>query len=127
MPDLKATQQWFFTSEKVKALIDPAVRKALSKFGAFVRQRAKTSIKTRKGTSRPGRPPFSHTGTLKKFIYFSFDPAHKSVVVGPTLAGPASGAPEALEHGTGRTRARPFMTPAFDAESKTDAFKDLVK
>jgi hypothetical protein len=69
--DLKATQQWFFTSDKVKDLIDPAVRKALAKFGAFVRQRAKTSIKTRAGTSRPGRPPFSHTGTLKKFIYFS--------------------------------------------------------
>lgn len=125
--DLKATQQWFFTSDKVKDLIDPAVRKALAKFGAFVRQRAKTSIKTRAGTSRPGRPPFSHTGTLKKFIYFSYDPARKSVVIGPTLAGPMSGAPAALEHGGAGVRPRPFMGPAFAAEAAADQFKDLIR
>lgn len=129
MIDIKTATDWFFTSDKVKNLVDPAIRKALSKFGAFVRTRARTSIKKRKGTSQFGSPPFSHTGTLKKFIFFSFDPAAKSVVIGPTLAGSESGAPEALEFGEGVVGARPFMGPAFDTElaGAADNFRDLIR
>jgi hypothetical protein len=100
----------------------------LSKFGAFVRQRARTSIRKRKGTSPPGQPPYSHVGLLRKFILFAYDQDRKSVVIGPTLTKEESEAPRLLEHGGNtemevrgkarrvRYRPRTFMGPAFEAE-----------
>jgi hypothetical protein len=100
----------------------------LSKFGAFVRQRAKTSIRKRKGTSPPGSPPYSHVGLLRKFILFAYDPTRNSVVIGPTLIRAGSEAPRLLEYGGEavrrtkiktrrlRYRPRPFMRPAFEQE-----------
>jgi hypothetical protein len=118
----------FFDREKVKRSVDAGTRRVLSKFGAFVRQRARTSIRSRKGTSPPGSPPYSHVGLLRKFILFAYDPARKSVVIGPTLIREGSQAPRLLEHGgmgviedqgrkrPARYRPRPFMRPAFAAE-----------
>ena len=126
--DLAAVKGTFFDRAAIVEKLDPAVKKALSKFGAFVRQRSRTSIRQKKGTSPAGQPPYSHTGALKKFIFFGYDPGTKSVVIGPTLAGSQSGAPAALEQGgparlsektktrTVLVRARPYMKPAFDAE-----------
>lgn len=120
----------FFDREKVKRSVDAGTRSVLSKFGAFVRQRAKTSIRNRKGTSPPGSPPYSHVGLLRKFILFAYDPQRKSVVIGPTLTKEGSPAPRLLEHGgtatlviagkarRARYRPRPFMGPAFEEEKK---------
>ena len=122
----------FFDRDKVRRAIDNAAKRAMSKFGAFVRQRARTSIRKRKGVSPPGRPPFSHVGTLRRGILFAFDSARNSVVIGPVPLGSRSGAPERLEYGgtgtvvasrrgggTGATRRylkHPYMQPAFEAE-----------
>jgi len=118
----------FFDRESVQRSVDAATRRVLSKFGAFVRQRAKTSIRSRKGTSPPGSPPYSHVGLLKKFILFAYDASRKSVVIGPTLIRAESIAPRLLEYGgettletkfgskRARYRPRPFMGPAFVAE-----------
>lgn len=118
----------FFDREKVKRAIDANTRRILSKFGAFVRQRAKTSIRDHPGISPPGKPPHSHVGLLRKFIFFAYDAQRRSVVIGPTLLRDDSEAPRLLEFG-GETvrreggkakrlyyRARPFMRPAFEAE-----------
>ena len=124
----QAAKGGFFDREKVRRSVDAATRKVLSKFGAFVRQRARSSIRQRKGTSPPGQPPYSHVGLLRKFILFAYDPDRKSVVIGPTLLREGSQAPRLLEHGgaadhrteTGarrlRYRPRPFMRPAFERE-----------
>lgn len=124
-----AAKRGFFDRETVKRSVDAGTRKVLSKFGAFVRQRAKTSIRRRKGTSPPGGPPHSHVGLLRKFILFGYDPDRKSVVIGPTLTTEGSDAPRLLEHGgettletrdgskPARYRPRPFMGPAFEAET----------
>jgi hypothetical protein len=158
--DAHATTQWFFDRAEVAARIDPEVRKAFSKFGAFVRQRARTSLKYGDRSSAPGQVPTVHrtqtrrktskkTGKatvqrvspLRELIFFAFDPIKDSVVIGPTLGGPNSGAPEAMEHGgvnrfvsNGEVRvahyaARPFMAPAFAAEGEKvpDLFKDLIR
>ena len=123
-----AAKAGFFDREKVQRAVDASTRRALSRFGAFVRQRAKTSIRTKAGTSPPGQPPYSHTGVLKQFLLFAYDAERKSVVIGPTLIREGSPAPRLLEHGgdttiatrTGprraRYRPRPFMGPAFRAE-----------
>lgn len=118
----------FFDTAKVQRAVDRATRQALSKGGAFVRQRAKTSIRRRKKISEPGKPPSSHAGLLRQLIYFGFDFARTSVVIGP-LPHRQGRAPELLEFGgravrkthTGKPRVltyrpRPFMGPALDAE-----------
>jgi len=124
----------FFDADKIKRAVDAATRKNLSKAGAFVRTAAKSSIRTRKAISAPGQPPSSHTGLLKRFIFFGYEPARKTVVIGPMRLNEKVGtAPEALEHGgpsivmSGRRNrrikhrvrieARPFMGPAMKQEA----------
>ncbi|QDU71040.1 hypothetical protein [Mucisphaera calidilacus] len=120
----------FFDTRAVRRRVDHATRAVLSRFGAFVRRTARSSIRKRKRISEPGSPPSSHTGLLKKFIFVGYDPKKNSVVIGPArLSGSARGqAPGLLEYGDSTTltrsgqrrrvtiRARPFMGPAFDKE-----------
>jgi len=121
----------FFDTPKVQRSVDRGTRRVLSRFGAFVRRSAKSSIRPRKRVSRPGEPPSSHTGLLKKFIFFAYQPRNKSVVIGPVqLTQKGRGeAPRLLEHGGTATlqrhgkrdkanfrahfQGRPFMGPAF--------------
>lgn len=130
MIDLRI-KQMFFDRPKVKRAVDAARRQVLSKAGAFIRQTARTSIRKRKGTSKPGSPPHSHVGLLRRFILFGYDKQSDSVVIGP-VGFKASGAPRVLERGgtatvTRRKRgkrterrvriaARPYMQPALEKE-----------
>jgi len=131
MIDMKVTRL-FFDRKAVTDNVDRAARRVLSKFGAYVRRSAKSSIRKRKRASLPGQPPSSHTGLLKRFIFFGYDPGRQSVVIGPVrLMGRNRGeAPPLLEYG-GRTtlkrkgkkrrvriRARPYMGPAFEENKK---------
>ena len=142
-------KQLFFDRPKVQRAVSKANRQKLSQAGAIVRTTAQQSIKkapfaTRKPrgqqrtnfktkTSRPGAPPYSHTGLLKRFIFFAYEPGRESAVIGPAKLAKAGAAPQALEHGgkstvvrrsrRGRTqrrrvtiKARPFMGPALDKE-----------
>ena len=126
--DVEAVTRFFFDRAEIKEALDAGTKRALSRFGAFVRQRSRTSIRKRKGVSEPGGPPHSHEGSLRRLILFAYDPVSKSVVVGPVpfVAGEA---PRLLEYGgtVARTsksgerrtlvyRPRPFMNPAFKAE-----------
>ena len=128
----------FFSTKAVTSRVDAATRRVLSKFGAFVRRTAKGSIRKRKRASKPGQPPSSHTGLLKKFIWFGYEPNRHSVVIGPAkLTSKNSEAPEKLEHGGTATltedkwvgyrkkkrikrnvhiAARPYMGPAMNKE-----------
>lgn len=135
--DFETLKKNFFDRAAVKNSVDASVRRTFSKFGAFVRQRAKTSIRKRKGTSPPGSPPYSQTGFLRKSIFFAFDRERESVVIGPTLRRAGSDVPKLLEHGgvalegtkPSRHRPRPFMGPAFAAESEKlpDLWKNSLR
>jgi hypothetical protein len=121
----------FFDRHVVMRAMDSAKRKVLSQAGAFIRTAARTSIRKRKGTAPPGKPPYSHEGSLRKLILFGYDRASDSVVVGP-VGFAKSTAPKALEHGGEtvvhvrhkgrlvsrkvRIAARPFMAPALEKE-----------
>ncbi len=121
----------FFDKQTVLRAVDQAKRAVLSKAGAFIRTTAKHSIRKRKGPAPPGKPPHSHTGLLKRFIFFGYDPASDSVVVGP-VGFKRSTAPHVLEFGgksevryrrrgkVVKTRAtiaeRPYMGPALEKE-----------
>lgn len=118
----------FFDRKAVTDAVDKGTRSVLSRFGAFVRTAARSSIRKRKAISRPGEPPSSHVGLLKKLIYFGYDRSSKSVVVGPTPLNGRAIVPPLLEDGgtlsrkdTGKVqrctyRARPFMKPALKKE-----------
>jgi len=136
-------KQLFFDTKAVRSKLDATTRRVLSKFGAFVRRTARSSIRKRKRISEPGSPPSSHSGLLKKFIFFGYDPAQRSVVIGPErLSQKGRGeAPHLLEYGgthaverkgkrrRARVRARPFMQPAFDKEEPKLAamWRDSIK
>jgi len=123
----------FFDRRKVTDAADKATRAVLSKAGAFIRTTARHGIRRRKGTSPPGSPPYSHTGLLKRFLFFGYDRGRKTVVVGPMRLNQKIGnAPEALEYGGTsevmeglrrrrrrrrvRIKARPYMGPALRKE-----------
>lgn len=99
-------------------------------------------------SSEPGEPPRSITGLLRKFIYFAYDPATRSVVIGPAKLDKSTGAPATLEYGgqatitkfrtvtgaDGKTyiakrkeriviEPRPFMAPAYESAKKDLATK----
>jgi hypothetical protein len=90
-----------------------------------VRTTARRSIRRKKGTAPPGNPPHSHEGSLKRLIYFSYDPRSETVVIGPARFKKGE-APPLLEFGgtirrtVGRRKlamkypARPFMGPALE-------------
>lgn len=160
MSGVAAAKKLFFTAAVVWRELDAGTRRALSKFGAYVRQRAKSSLKYKDGAAAPGSPPHVHrsqgftrpggkkgkarkpkkakpTSPLRELTYFSYDPADKSVVVGPALGGPKTGAPKTVEEGgavrvDGRTvtvRPRPWLGPAFRVELKKVGgdFRDILK
>lgn len=133
--DWGAIQRGFFDRAAVEKAAGRAKRKALSKQGAFIRTRAKTSIRKKKGTAPAGQPPHSHAGQLR-LIFFAWDQQTGSVVVGPVpfqARGVGSGVvPKLLEYG-GRAKGKhyggnPFMRPAEQAERAkfTDQFKRSV-
>lgn len=80
---ISAAKNWFFDRQAVQARVDRGRLRAMSRFGAFVRTKARSSIRSRKKVSEPGSPPSSHEGLLKVFLFFAYDPAADAVVVGP--------------------------------------------
>ena len=139
----------YFNTQKVRTMVDAATIRSLSRFGAYVRRSAKQSIRRRKKPSLPGKPPSSHTGLLKNFIWFGYDPKRRSVVIGPAKLRLPGETPHVLEHG-GRNvttvkykrkgkrkkskrivkiKARPFMQPALEKNRPElpKLFKDSIK
>jgi hypothetical protein len=132
----------FFDRKAVTSAVDKAQRKVLSKAGAFVRQHAVRSIRSRKGVSAPGSPPHSHTGLLKRNIFFAYEPKRAAVVIGPVRLRESQGtAPRLLELGgtvrrrdgralrTLKYRPRSYMGPALAAEAPKfpSLFKNSVR
>ena len=119
-------QSSFFDSRKVLRKTSTAERRVLSRFGAFVRRRARGSIRRRKKISAPGQTPSAHGKQIKQ-IFFAYNPANQNVVIGIEKRG-KSNAPAALEHGEPsttrirgrkvriRVRRRPIMGPALEHE-----------
>jgi hypothetical protein len=132
MITLNAAKGNFFDRQKVINATDRATRSVLSRFGAFVRTRARTSMRKRKGVSAPGSPPHAHVGLIRKLLFFVYEPERKTVVIGPTLINTARKnptVPELLEEGgevvierrdgtreRAKYRARPYMGPAAATE-----------
>jgi hypothetical protein len=70
-------------------------------------------------SSKPGEPPRMVLGYIRKFLYFAYEKAKRTVVIGPALINSPTGAPATLEKGgVARVRGRlvriaprPYMAP----------------
>ncbi|MCF0234596.1 MAG: hypothetical protein HUK22_06410 [Thermoguttaceae bacterium] len=100
-----------FFNDAVNQKIGAATARNLSKFGAYVRQTAKQSIRYRKTSSKPGLPPSSHVGTLKRLIFFGLNENRSSVLIGPHAVAEAI-APRVLEFG-GNSFVKGRVAPKF--------------
>ena len=104
---MKFDKRFFFDRKAVADIVGKKAAKNLSKAGAFVRTKARQSMRRRKKASSPGSPPSAHskdaTASLKN-IQFAFDPSRLSLVVGPMLLNGSQGAPVPgmNEHGGSR-------------------------
>jgi hypothetical protein len=118
----------FFDRKSVVNAVDRAQRSALSRIGAFVRTRARSSMRKRKKSAAAGSPPSVHEGGIKRLLFFGYDAANSSVVVGPVTYRKGD-APNLLEFGgtttikyrSGKSRSAkyqpfPFMGPALEKE-----------
>lgn len=125
MVDVKFSM--FFDRAGVQRKVKDGTKSVLAKAGAFVRQRAKTSIRKRRRIATAGSPPSSHAGQLRDLLLFGYDERTSSVVVGPQLFRHRSNStvPGLLEFGgithdaRGRRlnyRAFPYMGPALEKE-----------
>lgn len=148
---IERSKQGFFDRPAVLRRVEAARRRNLSRLGAFVRTRAislllrhfvgkgfgaKSKVRNRhQGETAPaGQAPYAHTGELARFLFFGWDQATESAVVGPALLNKAAPALRELEQGgvatiaiyRGRGRDRrltrvrasfqphPFMRPALE-------------
>ena len=105
-----------FDQGKIRRATDRANRKNLFRAAASIRLTARRSIRRRKGPSRKGTPPHTHTGRIKKAIMFAVE-SNDNAVIGPTVEriGQAGGAHEHGERFKGdRFDKRPFMGPALE-------------
>lgn len=138
----------FFDRAAVMKAISATQRRAFTRAGGFARKTAMRKIRpvgksrtiVRQGltaaefakqvraeryrlASKPGQPPKSRTGLLRRNIFFAFDPPN-GVVVGPArFPGGRQMIPRVLEEGgtvrrrarggrvTTRIQARPYMAP----------------
>ena len=99
----KSLAQWkalFFDRSVVERAAGKAKIKALSKYGAVVRRTTQTSMRYRKKASQPGTPPSAHKSKrmaalkklgrtkyngalLREMLFFAYEPARGTTVVGP--------------------------------------------
>lgn len=83
-PVFKFKKLWF-DEKRVQRMMTRKERKALNRYGGIVRKHAQFSMKSRKKKSKAGEPPSAHVKTLKRLLFYSYDPGTKSTVVGPVL------------------------------------------
>jgi len=104
MPSIVEFKTRFFRDlDKIQNATERAAKRSLSRFGAFVRTRARSSMRRRKKASAAGQPPSAHVGLIKQFLFFAYEPRDKNVVIGPALLGGKSRSgqtvPELQEYG----------------------------
>ena len=81
----KVTPEASFNSLVMKQKVNKFERRWLIKIGATIRTFSMRSMRRRKGSSPPGKPPHAHHGALRKLIIFALTNGDQDVIVGPML------------------------------------------
>ena len=124
--DFAKLKESFFDSAKVMAKVNAGKRKVLSKMGAFVRTRARSSMRKRKRSAAAGAPPSVHAGQLKNLLFFSWDDRTESVVIGTVPLSGDAVVPGLMERGGELTI--PAIAPGGKraTASQAAAFKRMI-
>lgn len=108
---IKEAKKFFFDEKKIRRSVAKARRRlrASRRAGALVRRDARSSmrkVKKRTTVASPGQPPRAHSSEPNlRTIFYVFDPASMSTVVGPPLFRSSKNAKDSLpvpglhEHG----------------------------
>ncbi len=80
---MKITVRTQFDKQKLKKKAETATFTSLSEAGGAVRKTAKRSIRKRKKASKPGSPPNTQTGMLKRVIRYDVTNNRTVVAIGP--------------------------------------------
>ena len=102
-------------SQQVKRKVKDANFRNLGHAGAAIRLTARRSIRRSKKPSRPGTPPNTRGGQLRRAIVYAVERREERVVIGPDYAvvGVSAVAHEFGGHYRGDYyESRPFMGPA---------------
>lgn len=86
---LRTKAKFTATPQEVIKRSDKSREKMLRRSGALVYKIARNSIRSRKNRnihSPPGKPPYTHTGLMKRSIRWAVSPDKRSVVIGPTAS-----------------------------------------
>lgn len=102
---IKLDKNLFFDRKAVHDALKAAGKTVLGKIGFLIRRSARQSMKRRKKKAEPGQPPSAHSdkqhplgALLKDRLFYYYDSAAGSVVVGPEKLG-KSDAPGVQEFG----------------------------
>ncbi len=82
---IKITVRTQFDKQKLKKKAETATFTSLSEAGGAVRKTAKRSIRKRKKSSKPGSPPHTQTGMLKRVIRYDVTNNRTVVAIGPVM------------------------------------------
>lgn len=148
---VNAAKRGFLDREAILKAVGRARARVLNEQGRLVRKIAQGSLRYKAESAPPGQPPSAHrsglrtrtsrsTGRkrtrsvsfLREFLFYAYDPASRSVVVGPAKLGGVrgtgtgatvphvqefGGTSTILDHGEKkrvRVNPHPFMGPALD-------------
>lgn len=103
--------------QRITRAIERANQGWLNSVGYLVAMTAKKSIKRSKKASRPGSPPTTKRGALRRAIRYRVTSDREAVLIGPTYSkvGEVGAAHEHGERYKGQVYPeRPFMGPALD-------------
>lgn len=125
---LKGQEKIFSDLKKLRESIDSPLAQALAVSAINVQATARKSIQKQHGRkvrrkvngrfrtlniSNPGEPPTTKTGTLVRSIFWKVIPSEMKAIVGTPLNYGMF-----LEFGTTKMEARPWLSPALEAEKK---------
>ena len=92
----------YFEQKSIMSMLNRHNRRALSRSGAYVAEVARRSIHKKRGSSKPGNPPYSHTGKLRQMIASGVDGNRVCAVAGALIRLDVENhgkTPNVLEHG----------------------------
>jgi hypothetical protein len=95
---LKQAKDNFFDRQVVIDAVGKANARVAMRQGGLVKTIMRRSMRRKKGPAPAGSPPHAHKGQIRDFTEFAFDPATKSMVVGPVKLGKGA-APEIQDKG----------------------------
>lgn len=106
--DVRFFARAFFDTEGVVRRLSAGERRLFVRYGGAVRTIARRSMRPggkKYATARPGEPPRTHEGSLRRLLFFAYEPDAHTVVIGPALfsarskAGGGKTVPELMERG----------------------------